>query len=251
MSLSKGPGGVHGNKYDYSKVQYTTNSGKVCIICPEHGEFWQRASAHLSGNGCPVCWSLDRGRKRRTTQEEFIKKANKIHKNKYNYDKVQYVTAIKPVTINCPLHGDFQQTPHKHLQGHGCPVCGAKNNLTEIRFIDSLRNIFGNVVYQQTYPFLKDKSGIQKIDFYLPEYNIGIELNGRQHYVPVEKFGGEYGLQLTKIRDLKKYERCKNHGIKLFYYTPPTMKSYIRDYFDKVYTSFEELINDIKNYNDQ
>lgn len=242
---------VHGNKYDYSKVQYTTNSGKVCIICPEHGEFWQRASAHLLGNGCPVCWSLDRGRKRRTTQEEFIKKANKIHKNKYNYDKVHYVTAIEPVTINCPLHGDFQQTPHKHLQGHGCPVCGAKNNLTEIRFIDSLRNVFGNVVYQQTYPFLKDKSGIQKIDFYLPEYNIGIELNGRQHYVPVEKFGGEYGLQLTKIRDLKKYERCKNHGIKLFYYTPPTMKSYIRDYFEKVYTSFEELINDIKNYNGQ
>ena len=39
----------HGDKYDYSKVHYVNSKTKVCIICPEHGEFWQEASGHLRG----------------------------------------------------------------------------------------------------------------------------------------------------------------------------------------------------------
>ena len=46
---------VHGDKYDYSKVEYVNSRTPVCIICPEHGEFWQRPNYHLSGNGCPKC----------------------------------------------------------------------------------------------------------------------------------------------------------------------------------------------------
>lgn len=45
----------HGCKYDYSKVEYINNHTKVCIICPEHGEFWQTPNKHLSGQGCPKC----------------------------------------------------------------------------------------------------------------------------------------------------------------------------------------------------
>lgn len=49
---------VHGDKYDYSNVEYKTNATKVCIICPKHGEFWQTPNDHLRGRGCPVCKSL-------------------------------------------------------------------------------------------------------------------------------------------------------------------------------------------------
>ena len=45
---------VHGDKYDYSKVEYVKNHTKVCIICPKHGEFWQVPNSHLNGNGCPA-----------------------------------------------------------------------------------------------------------------------------------------------------------------------------------------------------
>ena len=45
----------HGNKYDYSKAYYKTWDAKVCIICPEHGEFWQTPSNHINGSGCPKC----------------------------------------------------------------------------------------------------------------------------------------------------------------------------------------------------
>lgn len=45
----------HGNKYDYSKVNYQNNRTKVCVICPKHGEFWQKANSHTNGQGCPIC----------------------------------------------------------------------------------------------------------------------------------------------------------------------------------------------------
>lgn len=52
---------VHGDKYDYSKVEYINASTKICIICPEHGEFWQTPMAHLRGHGCPKCGKKNKG----------------------------------------------------------------------------------------------------------------------------------------------------------------------------------------------
>ena len=69
--------GVHGEKYDYSKVEYKNNKIKVCIICPEHGEFWQTPTLHINQKcGCPKCWKKD--------TNDFIEKAKAIHGNKYD-----------------------------------------------------------------------------------------------------------------------------------------------------------------------
>ena len=46
---------IHRDKYDYSKVHYINNYTNVCIICPEHGEFWQTPKSHLKGCECPQC----------------------------------------------------------------------------------------------------------------------------------------------------------------------------------------------------
>lgn len=46
---------IHGDKYDYSKVNYKNNNIKVKIICPEHESFFQNPSSHLQGNGCLKC----------------------------------------------------------------------------------------------------------------------------------------------------------------------------------------------------
>lgn len=45
----------HGDKYDYSKVVYNRGDEKVCIVCPEHGKFFQRPELHIKGQGCPKC----------------------------------------------------------------------------------------------------------------------------------------------------------------------------------------------------
>lgn len=46
---------IHGDKFDYSKIEYTGCNAKICIICPVHGEFWQAPTLHLAGKGCPKC----------------------------------------------------------------------------------------------------------------------------------------------------------------------------------------------------
>ena len=51
----------HGDKYDYSKVEYINSTTKVCIICKEHGEFWQTPHGHVRGQGCPKCAKIKRG----------------------------------------------------------------------------------------------------------------------------------------------------------------------------------------------
>lgn len=111
---------VHGDKYDYSKVEYINNSTKVCIICPEHGEFWQVPNSHLNGNGCSECCGL-----KKWTTEKFIEKAREVHGDKYDYSKTNYVNKRTNVIITCPIHGDFSQNPHNHVtQKQGCPECG-------------------------------------------------------------------------------------------------------------------------------
>ena len=113
---------VHGDKYDYSKVEYKNNKEKVCIICKEdgHGEYFKEPSKHLGGQGCPKCSG-----KAKLTTEEFIEKVRRIHSDKYDYSKVEYKNNKEKICIICPEHGEFYQTPNSHLQGRGCPKCGA------------------------------------------------------------------------------------------------------------------------------
>ena len=109
---------VHGDKYDYSKVEYINNRTKVCIICPIHGEFWQTPINHINNkNGCPKCGN------NMISVEEFIKRARKIHGDKYDYSKVNYINSNTPVCIICPKHGEFWQSPATHLDYSGCPKC--------------------------------------------------------------------------------------------------------------------------------
>lgn len=121
---------VHKNKYNYSKVVYVNSKSKVIIICPEHGKFCQTPDCHTNNKqGCPKCSIIKVIEKLKSTTEEFIVKAKKIHSNKYDYSKVNYMGANNKVIIICPTHGKFQQTPDSHLQVHGCQKC-AKNTIS-------------------------------------------------------------------------------------------------------------------------
>jgi hypothetical protein len=81
----------HGNKYDYSKVDYQTIHTKVCIICPEHGEFWQEPCFHLSGCGCPKCGIIHTIKSKTSNTLNFINKSIAIHSAFYNYSQVHYI----------------------------------------------------------------------------------------------------------------------------------------------------------------
>lgn len=132
---------VHGDKYDYSKVEYVNSQTKVTVICYVHGEFKQTPNLHLSGRKCNRCSG------HRKTTEDFIKQAKAMHGDRYDYSKTIYIKAKTKLIITCPEHGDFPQTPTSHLggnrKGSGCPRCKGKGKNTE-RFIEIIKKTHGN-----------------------------------------------------------------------------------------------------------
>jgi hypothetical protein len=134
---------IHGDRYDYSLVEYSSNKAHVTITCRDHGSFSQIAAVHLRGNGCPEC-----GGNRKHSTESFIEKARAVHGDRYDYSQANYDGAHAPVTITCPDHGPFRQSPTSHFMGKGCPRCGrlaagdARRRTTE-HFIAKARAIHG------------------------------------------------------------------------------------------------------------
>ncbi len=117
---------IHGNKYDYSLVQYLNNKTKVEIICnvEGHKNFMQTPDAHINiGNGCPECKKC----KLSYSTDTFIKKANKVHSNYYTYQSTVYTLAGNAVTVTCPVHGDFSVRANQHLAGQICMKCDIAN----------------------------------------------------------------------------------------------------------------------------
>ena len=203
---------VHGNKYDYSRVNYVNAKTKVCIICPEHGEFWQIPDSHLHGACCPKCSH----RSYKYTKEEFVEKAKEVHGNKYDYSKVVYVNRKTPVCIICPEHGEFYQKPHQHLRGHGCPICNESHLETEIKNLLNKNGI--KYEQQKRFPWLRDRYPMP-LDFYLPEYNVAIECQGEQHFTDRYTFNANYGFEKRLEMDLLKHKLCNENGIKMLYYS--------------------------------
>jgi hypothetical protein len=136
---------IHRDKYDYSLVEYINNLSNIKIICRIHGNFEQTPSSHLRGSGCYKCGRLQLCEKQRTPVENFIYKATDRHENKYNYSLVHYINARTYITIICPQHGEFIQTPDSHLRGNGCFKCSHNMTIfTKEQFIEKAHKVHGD-----------------------------------------------------------------------------------------------------------
>lgn len=111
---------IHGDKYDYSQVNYVTQHVKVEINCRIHGVFQQSPQNHLAGSGCPKCGKLD-------TLEDFIEKSKRVHGSTYDYSETVYQGSTQFVNIRCKIHGVFEQRANCHVAGQGCPDCANQN----------------------------------------------------------------------------------------------------------------------------
>lgn len=270
---------IHNNKYDYSLIIFENGWTKVCIICPDHGEFWQRPYDHLRGYGCKKCMGNKLKLLNKSNKNEFIEKAISIHGNKYGYDNFIYKDSQTKGSITCFKngHGDYFQAPNAHLSGKGCPKCyhetvGTRCISNINSFIEKARAIHGNKYDYSLFNYTgnKNKSKIKcntcscifdqtpdshlrgrgcprckrskgelaleaifekhniefksqfmlpyhgyKYDFYLPSYNLLIEFHGKQHYEPVEAFGGEEEFKNILFRDACKRSLAWDNKIPL------------------------------------
>ncbi len=140
---------IHNYKYNYSKVIYKSTHVKVKIICPVHGLFEQTPAIHKLSTGCPCCANLAGRLKISSSGEQFVEKSRKVHRELYDYSLVHYVNCKTLVKIICTKHGIFQQSPNKHLAGHGCILCGKEKpnrpRLTQKEFVQNCRFVHGNI----------------------------------------------------------------------------------------------------------
>lgn len=224
---------IHQGKYDYSKVDFKHVKKKVCIICPEHGDYWQKPGIHLRGYGCPIC-----GGSQQLTTETFIEKANLVHNHKYDYSKTNYINYRTKVCIICPQHGEFWQVPNSHLFGAGCPTCPESNMEGEIRQLLLSNGI--NFEQEKGFDWLVYNRRMF-LDFFLPEYGVAIECQGKQHFSPTDIFGGEEFYKMTVERDKVKKRLCEKHGIRVLYYSTAHI-----EYPYPVFESMRQLLKAIK-----
>ena len=217
---------VHGDKYDYSLMEYKNVDTKIKIICPEHGVFEQTPHHHLNGIKCPNC-----SHNKKITTEEFIIKSKEIHGDRYDYSLVNYKhTKYNKIKIICPIHGIFEQAPYEHKNGSGCPICMESKGERIIRNI----LIQKNIKYETQKKFKECKYiNILSFDFYLNEYNICIEYDGEQHFKKFRFEKDNNKLIIRQKRDQIKNEYCINNNIRL-----------IRIKFDE---NIEEKLNELFN----
>ena len=148
---------LHKNKFDYSLVSYQGINIKVKIICSTHGVFEQKPHDHLRKRGCQKCSLEKRIASRKISTEIFIKRANKKHNNRYDYSKATYIDTDSPLTIICHLHGEFFQSPHIHLRGAGCSICGYQ---TVSKKLSTDKNLFFNkasTIHKNKYDYSQTK----------------------------------------------------------------------------------------------
>jgi len=185
---------------------------KLLLFSPEHGEFFQRPNDHLSGYGCKKCQYKKTSKMNKFTNGVFIEKANQTHGDKYDYSLVKYDGYESKVKIICSKHGEFEQSPHAHLRGVGCPSCKESRGEKKVAEILIKNNI--EFIRELTFSDLKYKSNLF-YDFYLPKHNLFIEYHGVQHCKPVEFFGGKKSFLEGRKRDIIKYNYAINNGYKM------------------------------------
>lgn len=119
---------LHGDRYDYSLVNYTGVRDYVKIICKFHGEFEQEVRVHLMGCHCQKCANEMISDNKKHTLSSFIERSKQHHGERYDYSLVEYKHSCSPVKIICSIHGTFKQNPKEHMDGNGCTKCAREKN---------------------------------------------------------------------------------------------------------------------------
>ena len=198
------------NDYEYPDFEFNSLDDEITLICKKHGDVKKSIKDHLKYS-CKKCYYDIIGNSLRSSINDFIKRSNNFHNNRYDYSLVNYINNRTKVTIICNSHGEFNQTPSSHIIGKGCPKCNRSKgeSLIENFLLKNGINFYTQFMFNDcrlTNPL--------KFYFYLYDHNICIEFDGVQHYAKDDSESYFYD-ETIKIRDDIKTEYCKNNNIKL------------------------------------
>lgn len=196
-----------GENFDFSSSEYINSRTPIDIKCNICENIITIKPKHISNLRCKKC---DKSK----IFQSFLIRANEIHGNKYDYSLVVYEKNNKKVSIICPHHGEFEQRPDNHLEGKGCLKCNESKGERKIEKILIQNKI--KYIKQKTFDdCISIKKRKFKYDFYLPDLNLLIEYNGKQHYTPIDFFGGKKAFNKRVKYDTIKEEYCTKNKIDL------------------------------------
>ncbi len=198
----------HNNIYNYNLFKPVNTKDKSIIVCKIHGNFNQSYQKHYNlKQGCPKC-----AKNSKLLLNEIIEKSNSIHNNKYDYSKFKVNKNSEKGIIICPIHLDFLQNYNMHHSGVGCPKCKkSKGENTILNYLNK-----NNIIFEPQKKFYDCKNIYPlPFDFYLPDLNLCVEYNGKQHYIPIKYFGGDIAYKKRQINDQIKIKYCIDNNIKL------------------------------------
>ena len=195
--------------------EYKGQTVKIKAKCKVCGYIWNTAPVTLiqDHKGCYNCGKKRTGEKLKLTNNEFIEKLNSINPDILSLEN--YKDSKTKILVQCKkCEFQWYTKPNSLLNGHGCPYCNISKGETNIsKYLDK-----NNITYeaQKTYDGLYGlQGGKLSYDFYLPEYNLLIEFQGKQHKQSIEYFGGEDRFKIQQEHDRRKREYSKLHKIKL------------------------------------
>lgn len=234
---------LHDWKYDYTKSDFSRVKEKTTVTCPIHGDFQTSFDNHFNKKcGCKECFA------KTYNTEIYVGEANKVHNGKYRYDKTVYENMHGKIIITCPEHGDFEQVAQAHLRGEGCPKCATQYNVLENKIETILKE--NNIKYEQGKAekwLITEKKGQSHLDFYIPDCNLAIECQGKQHF-GVGGWNNRYDFEERYAIDKWKKEQCDKRGIELIYFANQysTPKKFINEYLGRIFFDEKELLKYVK-----
>lgn len=217
-----------------NKEDVVNNKTYISYACPIHGEHKMRVGNLLSGKGCPDCQRDNANKRFKLAQDVVVKMINDCGGELLNpQDYINNTT--KNLCVTCPECGKRFITSLVLFTQHGgqkCDDCSNYESIGEMRIRLYLED--KNIDFMQYYWF-EDCRDIKPLpfDFYIPDLNLIIEFDGRQHFEDTGLFS--YSLSKTQEHDKIKNKYCLDNNIKLIR-IPYTKINEIEKILDNIFT---------------
>lgn len=188
--------------------------GKSAVLCQKHNVIWiAHNSTLLRGCGCRLCANEKIRESKVRSHDDFVKIVAQV--SPHIEIVGEYINARKKVKVRCKNHNEtYYATADLLMKGMAnCPKCTMTSGEYKVaNYLDaSGYEYIPQYSFDDADPVIKRK----RFDFYLPELNTCIEYDGKQHFEPLQNFGGEETFEYTKKNDKIKDDYCAENNIRL------------------------------------
>lgn len=194
--------------------EYKDGRTPITYECKKHGIKHSNVEMMVSGRGCKECWYDGLGERLMLRPEYIKEEIEKFNNNKLLNPEDYIGSRVRNLRILCSCGREYITSFNDYMCGDvkRCPMCTTRKSKGEFAICKFLESNSVNFIHQHKFEDCKDKLPLP-FDFYLPEYNLVIEYNGKQHYKPIDYFGGNDGFQSTIKHDKMKHDYCKGNNI--------------------------------------